>query len=458
MAIAKILATYSSFGDNAITDTDSDTFSNLGGIGSYHDGEIYNFDFSQIPNNATINSITLKIKGCGFYGSSVKSNYTYNGKTYSFWSTSYSGQELTGIFYNGSNSLVNITVPAGTNDSISAPEGATVQSYSIPITEYNSMKNNNSSNTLRFYAAFSGSYGSTSRSGYIMCVYGIELDIDYTVLSGKVKVNNIWKNISAAYVKVNNNWKNINSILMKANGNWYSAGGSGGGGISIEIVSWADGTDEQVAAMIAAAQRGQIDLQQDGGWAVGDIRSITVGAFTDAFGNSHSQQNCDIVITSFDEYESNGNVLQFDFKNGLSTKTKMNDSDVNTYKTSKMYTTLNTLADALPTWLKNSMLIFSMKSNVNGNASSAETLTNIKLALRSVKEVGLGNSGIYAYEGSVIAYYTSSTRQKGDGWWLRSPYTGSTTDYCRVKSGGALGNYKAYNATYTQRIAPFGLL
>ena len=57
---------------------------------------------------------------------------------------------------------------------------------------------------------------------------------------------------------------------------------AGGGGGGVTIVPWSTGTDEEIAAMIAAAHAGKINLQTDGGWAVGDVRSITVGAFRTA--------------------------------------------------------------------------------------------------------------------------------------------------------------------------------
>ena len=82
---------------------------------------------------------------------------------------------------------------------------------------------------------------------------------------------------------------------------------------SVNIVPFATGTDEEIAAMIDAAHNGYIDLQQDGEWAVGDTRTIQVSAFTGGGNVSHPQQEIEIVITSFDEYMSCGNLFQFDF-------------------------------------------------------------------------------------------------------------------------------------------------
>ena len=94
---------------------------------------------------------------------------------------------------------------------------------------------------------------------------------------------------------------------------------SGGGG---DIVPWATGTDAEIVAMIQAARNGDINLQTDGGWAVGDERLITISAFTSGSISCPSQQ-IELVITHFGDYESCGSVMQFDFKNCLSTQFPM---------------------------------------------------------------------------------------------------------------------------------------
>lgn len=233
------------------------------------------------------------------------------------------------------------------------------------------------------------------------------------------------------------------------------------------IVSWASGSDADVAAMIDAAQAGTIDLQQDGGWAVGDVRTITIGAFTGGGGVSHAQQQIDIVITSFDEYMSCGNVLQFDFKDSLEAGNRINGSGVgNTsgYGDSEMKTvTLPALVNALPTWLKNRLIEFSVLASAGNQSSTIETVTGNKLALRSEIEVLGTVTNSFAGEGSQIDYYaTQDNRKKKIGhsgsngqWWCRSPYASSTTAFCRISNNG---NANYAGATTTTAVAPFGCL
>lgn len=56
---------------------------------------------------------------------------------------------------------------------------------------------------------------------------------------------------------------------------------------SLEIVSWADGTDEQIAAMVAAADAGEIVLSDY--WSEGDTRTVQLSAMAaDGVGESHA--------------------------------------------------------------------------------------------------------------------------------------------------------------------------
>lgn len=202
----------------------------------------------------------------------------------------------------------------------------------------------------------------------------------------------------------------------------------GGGG-----ASWATGTDAEVAAMIDAAQNGEIDLQQDGGWAVGDVRTIVVDAFVGGGNKAHVQQSIDIVITSFDEYDSSGNVLQFDFKDALLEPQRMNSTNSNSYSTSEMKTvTLPALVSALPSWLSSRLVEFSGQ----------------KLSIRNSDEI------------SNLSYYTQSTMVKTYGhngsdavWWVRDK-SGSDRYYVVTTSG----SYYYYKAATEQGLAPFGCL
>jgi hypothetical protein len=235
----------------------------------------------------------------------------------------------------------------------------------------------------------------------------------------------------------------------------------------VEIVSWANGTDEQITAMIQAAHRGDIDLQTDGGWAVGDKRSITIGAFT-AGGKSHAQQTIDIVITSFDDYGSCGCVLQFDFVQTLSNALRIHTGSMHRWATCEMNTTtLPALIDALPTWLQNSLIEFSVLAS---NSGTVETVQN-KLSLRSAVELfgtpTPGGSGqAYSGEGSQIAYYSSSSKRvkprgkngSANAYWTRSGNKVSSGTFCAVYTNGAELTYDSADYSDSHSVAPFGCL
>lgn len=238
---------------------------------------------------------------------------------------------------------------------------------------------------------------------------------------------------------------------------------SGGG--SVEIVPWSTGTDEQIVAMIEAAHNGDIDLQEDGGWAVGDVRTITVGSFVDGAGITHEQQNIDIVISQFGDYMNCGCVMQFDFKTCLAKTTRINsDMDNTSYGMSEMKTvSLPALVNALPNWLKNSLIEFSVLVGEGASPHQISTVTGNKLALRSVIEV-LGTSGsTVSGEGSLIDYYTTSANRvkplngsvNNVYYVTRSPYTGNNTQFMQISPSG--GTDKG-SASGSQAYSPFGCL
>lgn len=234
----------------------------------------------------------------------------------------------------------------------------------------------------------------------------------------------------------------------------------------LEIVSWADGTGEQIKAMLEAARVGTIDLQTDGGWKVGDVRTITINAFTGGGNTSHAQQDIDIVISQFGDYMGCGSVMQFDFKDELATAVRMNSSNTNAggWGESEMKkTTLPALVEALPTWLKESLIEFSCLTSAGSQSSTIETVKGNKLALRSEIEIFGSTTYSKAGEGAQIEYYkTSANRIKKRGhngstssWWERSPYGSNSSYFCYVASGGSADCSGAGN---TRGVAPFGCI
>lgn len=235
------------------------------------------------------------------------------------------------------------------------------------------------------------------------------------------------------------------------------------------IVSWSTGTDEEVAAMIDAAHNGEIDLQQDGGWAVGDVRTIHIDAFTNAFGVSRSAQDIDIVITSFDEYQSCGNVLQFDFKDALADAEKLTNETYDPnhggygampFKT----TTVPAIVNALPSWLQSRLIEFSVLADTGGYTPTTTTVQGNKLALRSQLEVCNSSSGTSAEQGYFLTYYNTADNKKKkrghsgayDTWWFRSTQNSNHTNFTYWWNDGS--QVSAMAAYTTSGIVLFGCL
>ena len=245
-------------------------------------------------------------------------------------------------------------------------------------------------------------------------------------------------------------------VEIKTNGGSYSAAVLQSG------ATFSAGSDEVIGAMIDAAQDGDLDLKTL--WAVGDTRTISVAAFA-GVQNQHAAQSIDIVITSFEDYNNAGAVMQFDMKDCLAEYEYMHSSSTGTYTATDMYKkVLPNYANALPSWLKTRLKPFSIKVSPDGSNTTPTTVTNNKLALRSEWEVFGAKSYAIAGQaeasgGKQISYYaTQSNRVKKQGhtgsagdWWLRSPY--SSVGFCTCNVAGAAGDYGAMNALL---VAPFG--
>lgn len=234
---------------------------------------------------------------------------------------------------------------------------------------------------------------------------------------------------------------------------------------SYELEPFGTTSDGNFAKLIRAAHRGIINLQTDAGWKVGDKRTIRISAFIGSGTVSHNSQDIDIVISSFDDYENCGCVMQFDFADELESSERMNSSATNAggYGNSEMYNTmLPALANALPAYLRNLLIEFNCKASVGGTSTAIETVTNNKLALRSEVEVVSANYYSNAGEGSSIIYYRYSawTKKRGhsgesNSWWLRSA---CKNDYDKFVVITAAGGISTYAANIYSGVAPFGCI
>lgn len=245
----------------------------------------------------------------------------------------------------------------------------------------------------------------------------------------------------------------------------------------VKLVSFSFGTDEEIAAMIDAARNGDIDLQIDAGWAVGDKRTIHMDEWTGGNNTAHVAEDLDIAISEFGDYNNCGCLFQFDFINAPSDTQRMNGSNttVGGYGASEMYTTtLPAMVEALPEWLRTRLKTFSVLVGVGNKSTEIETVENNKLALRSQVEVTGDPSRSAPGEGTQITLYSfginsmikyigpNYTNSDYKNWFFRSPYIENNTQYVAMRSGSSSNTFsptiQCYDATSKRCIIPFGCI
>lgn len=237
---------------------------------------------------------------------------------------------------------------------------------------------------------------------------------------------------------------------------------------SVTIVPWSGGTDEQIAAILDAAQEGTIDLQQDAHWAVGDIRIITLASFVDGEGTNHAEQSIGIAISSFDNYMSCGCLLQFDFTNVIEgIRIHSVNSNYGGYGNSEVKTvTMQAIVNALPAWLKARLATFTCHTGSGRPGNTIVNVTGNKLALRSEVEIFGTHMLSEEGEGAQLPYYSTSANRKktvfgsdeGKRYSCRSPHV-SGFWYAEVRPTGGIEDIELIEPNDSRgNIAPFGCL
>lgn len=228
-----------------------------------------------------------------------------------------------------------------------------------------------------------------------------------------------------------------------------SGGGNGSGGSTDtpNIVTFADGTDDELKAMLDAHYQGIIDITDY--WSVGDTRNISLDGTNYAFA---------IIGFNHDDLETPINektkaAVSIQMVDLLSTTYKMNDGNTNVggWESSNLRRTMqSTMIDWFPESFKNII------KNVTKRTSAGNKGGNVNTTIDNLwipSEIELFGSASYSYsgakEGSKYVYYlTNSSRIKKKGansyyWWTRSPRASTTYDFCTVNSDGTTGTQGA---------------
>ena len=244
---------------------------------------------------------------------------------------------------------------------------------------------------------------------------------------------------------------------------------------SVKTVTWAGGTDEEIVAMVKAADKGEINLSDY--WAVGDIRTVQLSAMSaTGVGESHAAQQVDLVLMHAGGYDLNAAVASgrtkcsfvVGLKDSLTEAGYMNSSNTNSgsWNGSARRTWCNNVfRNAIPSTLRAIFKQFKTVTAQTYDGSTNQTSVDY-FALPAEREIFDARNYCNQTEYNALFqfdyYKTASNRVKklgktgtASGWWERSPYYGNSVRVCNVYNGGNAGNNAA---SYTYGLAPFGCI
>lgn len=186
-------------------------------------------------------------------------------------------------------------------------------------------------------------------------------------------------------------------------------------------------------------------------WSIGDEKTITLSGGEEVTLRIYDFQHDDCV-------DGSKAALTIGMKNLLATTYVMNTSSTNAggWESSKMRTsTIPMLYGKLPGDLQ-AVITDVYKYTSAGNKSTDITTTVDNLFLFSEVEVDGTTTAVYADEGSIYPIFSNASSRikklsngtgSSNGWWLRSPTTGSTYAFQYVNyNGNVFSNYA--NFTY----------
>jgi hypothetical protein len=259
-----------------------------------------------------------------------------------------------------------------------------------------------------------------------------------------------------------------------------------------KIVSWADGTDEEIVALVEAADAGEIDLYEDAGWRVGDERTISLSPMSaTGVGESHVAQDVTLVLMSADTgvEDSTNPCWNYQYvtaktgrsypsfivgqKNVLANGTSgefgyMNSSNTNSGSwngCARRTWCNNVYYNAIPSTIKSIFKQVDVKTIQTYNGSSMQTSQDY-FFLPVEREIFDSRSYSNSTEWNNLSqfdyYKTSANRIKYQGnagaayiWWGRSPRYDNSSRFCYVNSGG---NANGGNASLAYGLAPCGCI
>lgn len=246
-----------------------------------------------------------------------------------------------------------------------------------------------------------------------------------------------------------------------------------------KIVTFADGTDEEIAAMIDAHYADKINIADY--WAVGDKRKVNLSAMSaTGVGESHRAQAVEFAIADFDHDELitaiNGHtkaavtLTQVDclMDAGCAAGTKYGSNNAENGHMNNTATNVggwescarrawcnSVYYNALPSAFKNIVKEVNKKTSA-GNKSTTIKTTADKIFLLSEIEISGIRSYSVAGEGNQYQYYKNATAKyklpkwssstNSATWWQRSLYSGNIVSFCYASTSGIVSYTSATNS------------
>lgn len=246
------------------------------------------------------------------------------------------------------------------------------------------------------------------------------------------------------------------------------------GSEAVTIVTWADGTDAEIANMVAAADNGDIDLTDY--WSVGQERVVSLAAMEASgsndygswsVGESHAAQDVTLVIMNEGYSVTGVDNSHVHFVVGL--KHCLNETgnigfNNRNWKGSKRRGWCNSIFYvSFPETLKPIFKMFNTKTASTGDNNTSIDITEDRFTLFAEKEIFGSKTWCADTEAAqlnqITWYETSSNRIKqvsgsNYDWWERSSAYYSTGIFCLVYNGDARNGYE----DYSRGLAPFGCI
>lgn len=246
---------------------------------------------------------------------------------------------------------------------------------------------------------------------------------------------------------------------------------------AVKIVSWSEGTDAEIAALLDAHYAGTVNLHEI--WNIGDTRAVHLSAMpATGVNESHVEQDVEFQLVNAGGKElADGTECAFivQLKDVLTNTSGgyeggyMYQYDTNScgwIRSSRRIWCNDIFRNSLPEMTRNFFKLHKNKTS-KGNLSSGIDETEDWFALPAAYNLYGSNYSLRAFGGEdsvVWSYYNRSEKRKkyprgknsACTWWLRSPDRQDQAAFCTVSwnTGGLESSYVLSECA----IAPFGTI